>query len=174
VGKNGIRNKNFTIGPNMINTRVSKDLLLNFFLTFSRFEFALKIHEFAKGNQNRVQPDWDKFANSIRDSFDKTTRGDLTEAVDYFLINPPWKQVLINGNINWNTSVPDNELSEIEKVLLLIRRVRNNLFHGGKFNIGPHEAPERTTRLLNYSLIILEACLPLSPEVEDNYRQAII
>ncbi len=155
-------------------TDISKDLLFDFFLCFSKFEFALKTSGFAIGNEKKVSPNWDGFASSIKDSFDKSKSRNLSTAIDYFLNHPPWKQVLIDGAMHWDASVPDNGLSDIEKVLLLIRRVRNNLFHGGKFNFDIHEDKERTISLLKYSLVILEACIPLSSGVADNYGKAKI
>jgi len=158
----------------MSNREVSKDLVFNFFMCFSKFEFALKTAGFAKGNEKQVSPDWDNFSKSIKDKFDKAANANLSKAIDYFLLNPPWKQVFIHGRMYWDTSVPGNRLTEIEKVLLLIRRVRNNLFHGGKFNFEIHEDKERTIYLLNYSLVVLEGCLALSPDVKYNFEKATI
>jgi hypothetical protein len=156
------------------NIRIPKDLVFNFFLCFAKFEFALKTAGFSKGNGKRVSPGWDAFAKAIATSFDKKTNKNLEEAVDYFMLTPPWKQVLIDGGMAWDSSMPNNGLSEIEKVLLLVRRVRNNLFHGGKFNIEVHEKKERTERLLKSSLIILKACLELDEGVQNNFQQATI
>jgi len=158
----------------MKSTEVSKNLLFDFFLSFSKFEFALKTAGFATGNEKKVSPDWVSFAASLKNTFDKTQNKNLTDSIDYFLNNPPWKQVLINGAMHWDASVPNNGISEIEKVLLLIRRVRNNLFHGGKFNFDIHKDKERTITLLKSSLVILNACLPLAPNVEYNYKKATI
>ena len=105
------------------NIRIPKDLVFNFFISFARFEFALKTAGFSKGNGKRVSPDWDVFAKAIATSFDKKTNKKLEEAVDYYMLNPPWKQVLIDGGMAWDSSMPNNGLSEIEKVLLLVRRV---------------------------------------------------
>ena len=49
----------------------------------------------------------------------------------------------------------------MDQVLDLIRRVRNNLFHGGKFN-DAHSGPGRNELLLRHSLAILHRCLELS------------
>ena len=74
----------------------------------------------------------------------------------------------------WDSSSPNNRMSEVEKLLLLIRRVRNNLFHGGKFDIEVHEKRERTTKLLKYGLIILEQCLNTNQDVKYNFEHATI
>jgi hypothetical protein len=156
--------------------RVPKDLVFTFFLCFAKFEFALKTAGFFKGNQKSVSPDWDRFADSIKNSFNKKIGPRLEEAVDYYLLNPPWKQVLknVNGDMAWDTSMPNDRLSEIEKILKLVRRVRNNLFHGGKFNIEVHQKRKRTEKLLRYGLVILEACLQLDEGVQYNFEHGTI
>ena len=53
-------------------TTVSKELLLEFFLTFSRFEYALKATGYYKRRPvkppdwPKAEPDWDRFAASLR------------------------------------------------------------------------------------------------------------
>ena len=89
-------------------------------------------------------------------------------AIDYVLNNPPKKQVIQNGLLEWNDSRP-NTNSKADLVLLYVRRVRNNLFHGGKFN-DHWFAPERSEELLRYSLVILNACLEASPDVLKAYN----
>lgn len=55
-----------------------------------------------------------------------------------------------------------------KKILILIRRVRNNLFHGGKFN-GEWFEPERSEALMRNALIILRACGESHHEVSKAY-----
>jgi hypothetical protein len=38
-------------------------LVLQFFLVFARFEYALKRSGFLRGNESKVEPDWDRFAD---------------------------------------------------------------------------------------------------------------
>ena len=157
------------------NIRISKELLLKFFICFSRFEFALKTSGFALGNLRHVKPDWDGYTKSIKDIFDKNKSQILFEAVDYFRLIPPWKQILMpDGTIGWDSSAPNDDKSEIEKIIILIRRVRNNLFHGGKFSNEVFENKERTELLLERSLIILEECLIITPHVMRQFNEATI
>ena len=53
-------------------------------------------------------------------------------------------------------------------LFLLIRRVRNNLFHGGKFN-GKWFEPERSEALLQHGLVILRHCGTRHSEVSKAY-----
>jgi hypothetical protein len=50
-------------------------------------------------------------------------------------------------------------------LLLAIRTVRNNLFHGGKFPLIPMPDPSRDRDLLIHSLTILDAMLQLDVNV---------
>lgn len=153
---------------------VDRELLLEFFLYFACFEFALKSTGFARGDEKSVSPDWSSYANFVKDKFDKTANDDLNDASNYLLENPPMKQVLLPVGISWSADVPNDGLSDLEKLLTLVRGVRNNLFHGGKFNIDTHEQPERTKHLLRSCLIVLDACLELSPNVRIAFDSARI
>ena len=72
-----------------------------------------------------------------------------------------------------NTSSPQNEM-DIEFILKMVRNVRNNLFHGGKYSTEAHEDTERTERLLRSSITILGECLELSPQVCEYFNDATI
>ena len=82
-----------------------KDLLIEFFLTFSCFEFALKSSGMYKppgrdDNPNtgyRAEPDWDNFARSLQSSFQVNSSPQLAEACDYLLLNPPWREVVADA-----------------------------------------------------------------------------
>ena len=167
---------------NLDNLKISRDLLLQFFLVFSRFEYALKNSGFVQAGRSRqtapsapsAEPNWNAFAHSIANLFTKGHNTDLNQACEYFLINPPMRQVLINGNVMWDTTEPDLSLGETERLLLLVRRVRNNLFHGGKFSNEAFEDTDRQERLLKGSLLVLKECLRVSPQVNNAFDSAII
>ena len=65
---------------------VDQQLLLEFFLVFSRFEYALKASGFHKRHpQNpprnpRAEPDWDRFAASLRDTLNGRSTTELAQA----------------------------------------------------------------------------------------------
>ena len=65
------------------------------------------------------------------------------------------KQVLKQRALMWEANVPNGGLTETEKVLRLVRRVRNNLFHGGKHNAGLFENTDRSIRLLTNSIVVI-------------------
>ena len=163
----------------MQETRADRNLLLTFFLTFSRFEYALKASGFFKRPKTRrndplrppeAKPDWDRFAVSLRSAFQPDRTKPLRRACEFISDSPPWKQVIINDAVTWETPVRPAQESEIEFLLRMVRCIRNNLFHGGKHNIGVHEDTERTEMLLRSSLTILEECLTLEPRVKRGTR----
>lgn len=152
---------------------LNRDLVLEFFLVLSRMEFALKVSGFATGTENSVTPDWDAYARQIRDTFIKDVTSELLEASNYYLNTPPQKQVLDNGGLAWSSMVPNNP-AEIENLLILVRRVRNNLFHGGKYNSQAHDETARNESLLRYGITILEASMTLVPNIKAAYSGAAI
>lgn len=154
-------------------TNIDQKLLLEFFMKFSRFEFALKISGFARGNENYVTPAWSRFVQTISKNFNKNRTPELSQACDYYLVNPPQQQVLVGDSLGWNASIPETNNGP-ELILKLVKRVRNNLFHGGKYNAELHEETARSEELLRNGLIILEECLYLSPDVKSAYNGAKI
>ena len=161
-------------------TVVDRGLLLEFFLTFACFEYALKASGFLKRHPEDpvdlppAEPDWDRFAVSLRNHFVPTRTPELGEAFRYLLEHPPNKQVLLNGAPAWETPVRGQGVTDIEFVLRMTRCVRNNLFHGGKHNIAEHQSTERTEKLLRASLLILHECLALSPDQHQAYAAGVV
>ena len=151
---------------------IDKDLVSQFSIFFSRFEYALKrtVH-YAKGNENRIEADWDKFAAEHDSMFNPGRDPTLKAAVVYLESNPPQKQVLKRGTFGWK-DVPKQEESKLRNLLLCVRRVRNNLFHGGKFPLpdGSIEEPGRNTQLLQSCLRLLEECLLLNTKVDGIFK----
>jgi hypothetical protein len=168
---------------NLDNITVKPELLFSFFHNFARFEYALKKAGFAKGfgddlggGIKSASPDWDRYANYIKNNFDKHENKILKEAVDYIWENPPGQEVVTPaGELLFKTPNYDFNTFDLNVLLVFVRRVRNNLFHGGKYgNIVIDKNTERTEKLLKESLVILDACLKLSPDVKKAYDDVII
>jgi len=142
-------------------------LATDLFRTFARFEYALKAAGFHTGD-GAADANWREFAVSVAPLFDEPQGEDFKEAIAYILEHPPNKQIVENGVLRWHASVPQTDLQS-DRVLIYVRRVRNNLFHGSKFN-GCWFEPQRSGELLQHSLTILNACLVASEPVNEAYH----
>ncbi len=150
---------------------LDKELIADFFFAFSRFEFALKQAGYLESIQAGAdaRPDWTCFSKRINAVCNFDESPELRKAVDYLLSDAkaPKKQVVqADGSLDWKTTPTGRK--DIEWVLILVRRVRNNLFHGGKYT-GSLSELARDTTLLKNSLIILDACLNWDDDVRACY-----
>lgn len=154
---------------------------------FSRFEYALKDSGYYERPNNKemkkfkekgvppdARPDWNRFATSLRDVFRTDRTKALNQACEYILDSPPMKQVIINDGIAWETPYRGTSEPEVEFILRMVRCIRNNLFHGGKYNIEVHEDTKRTEMLLRSSLVILTECLSLATQVKLAFDKAFM
>jgi len=148
---------------------IPKELTVEFLGTFARFEYALKRAGYLEGNEKRVAADWDRFAREVA-----TAKPEVLVSVvacgAYLLSHPPRKQVLENGRLTWKDRGASGG-STIEEILLSVRTVRNNVFHGGKFPEGPVAEPLRDERLIGDCLAMLNAllCCPGLPATVAEY-----
>lgn len=155
---------------NNINDSIPEGISLinKFFFTFSRFECALKnTPGYLKGGRY-AEPDWSAFEKSIRDHFKMDFSKKITESVDYILSDPPRKQINNDGVLAWRESRLDDNAPTTQKLVEYIKRVRNNLLHGGKYN-GIYTNESRNYKLINYSIFLLDYFLELNTEVKANF-----
>lgn len=142
------------------------NLCYEFFREFSRYEYCLK----ASGLHHKIKDakaDWDEYAKQVSETINNTTDPELIAAITYFKEHPPKKQIIKEGSLVWDDSLPqEKDLAKF--IFLLIRRVRNNLFHGGKFNEKWFE-PERSETLLQHGIVILRRCGAEHSEVRKAY-----
>ena len=145
-------------------------LVSNFFFTFARMEYALKATGRFKRNCHNAEADWTKLAKDICNSFNKNAKAELKEAVEYYLSSPPMKQVINNNQLEWDNTLPDYT-SELDLILSLINRVRNNLFHGGKFRDRYLAEDERSEQLIRHGLTIMNHCLILASDLNEAFKK---
>ena len=136
-------------------------LIFDFFIVFSRFEFALKRCGYLKGNSNQAEPDWNKFCNDFQGKYDKKVSPEFQSAWEYYTTHPPMKQVVKDDQIVWKENKQGSD-SEFRWILRSIRTVRNNLFHGGKF---PYDQV-RDNALLFHGLMILNEVIKYDIKLE--------
>ena len=146
---------------------VDQDAVMEFFIVFSRFEFALKRTGYLKRHNGKAEPDWRKFETKHKDEFDPEKESELREAWNYIDINPPKIQVVVDGKLDFEVDEKLKDKSPFKKATMAVRTVRNNLFHGGKFpRSGIVDNPDRKTLLLKKCTLLLEEMLELDPNVK--------
>jgi hypothetical protein len=124
-----------------------------FFATFARFEFALKDQNFLSiDSKGTVAADWDRFAAEMSADFFGSIVA--SRKADTLLNNPPKKQIIVAGALDFKRQTKPKNVVEL---FVAIRRMRNNLFHGGKS--GDPEGKERNEQLIAESQWTLEQAL---------------
>ncbi|MCA9469783.1 MAG: hypothetical protein KC643_30660 [Nitrospira sp.] len=147
---------------------LDRDLVLRFFGAFSRFEYSLKRSGFlVAGSNDQAQANWDSYANSLHGKFQVVQDSEFKSAVELLLNRPPKKQVVSNGHLDWRGTPRGNGERDENYILRLVKIVRNNLFHGGKYPDppGPVEDIGRDLQLIKASIVVLICCLQLSDNV---------
>ena len=140
---------------------------------FSRFEYSLKrTFQYLHGDASKAEPNWDRFGADHDKAFWADATDNVEAAVDYFRASPPRKQVVEFNVLAWSEPQAfGGRGPELVWLLLMIRTVRNNLFHGGKFQL-PVSEPSRDSELLLHSLTILSACVALNRDVERWFEES--
>jgi len=143
---------------------VCNDLELgkNFFHLFFMFEYALKANNFTKRDRHRnkviVGVDWRDFAQNNPDLLNNELEQNerVTPSIEYLLANPPKVQAMDdNGRMEWvDNEIREGTSAEVE-LCIHICQVRNNLFHGGKFNGYVFDTPERSRTLIHHCTRVL-------------------
>ena len=159
-----------------------------FFVFFSRMEYSLKRSGYIREKKNEgVSANWQEFGTRNHDAFfsylgSLQAEDPLRLSVEYFIANPPRKQVTQNGLLGW--SDPQLFTNDYGKkfcwLLTMINSVRNNLFHGGKFMGGPatytgsiqdSAGNERDRKLLECSYTVLSHAVTIDKSVEGFFHQ---
>lgn len=152
--------------------KLPAELACEFFAVFSRFEFALKESGYRRAGRNgAAEPNWDQFANDVAGAFTIVQSDEVRAAASYLVSEPPYRQVIENNGLHWQPLVFPNGAHVASKVLLAIRTVRNNLFHGGKHT--PHSPPGRDERLVRAALLVLNFCLVQNANVLADYETSV-
>ncbi|MGO4352615.1 hypothetical protein AB4Z25_11840 [Rhizobium sp. RAF36] len=101
------------------------------FRIFARFEFALKMAGFAEMRRGKVEIAWDRFSNSVAigPAFLQHLRDH--NICPTILDAPPKADLIENGSYGFEQQV--GKPNCIQDLFGAVRRVRNNLFHGGKY-----------------------------------------
>ena len=130
------------------------ELALKFFKLYAQYEFHLKENGFFVETRGKILVDWDRFVNQRIGSTFIEQMEDKSESAEYILNSPPKKQI-----VNAQNQVVWDDVSNTERSVQIlfghIARIRNNLFHGAKFN-GTWFSPDRNILLIKNGIIVLE------------------
>lgn len=152
----------------MTEIEIMEQLACEMFQVFAKFEYCLKAAGYCvAGPGGDAKPDWKRFAQELPIQLVASDDIAVKNAVTYIFAHPPKKQVFNNGALQWSDASPQGDGNDL--ILLYVRRVRNNLFHGGKFN-GVFFAPDRSQKLLQHSIVVLFACIMASPAILEAYE----
>ena len=157
--------------PALIHLPVARELALEFLAVFSRLEFALKVTNFRQPGEGEAKANWISFANEIAGAFIPNRTPEIANAFAYVAGQPLRRFAVENGVLGWYPFNVPHGISDAERVVRVVRQIRNNLFHGGKFAHDPHANGGRDTRLLEASLVLLRDLRRLAPQVEEAYVQ---
>lgn len=126
--------------PGELSTRA-----FDFFFWFSRFESALKENQYLKSKRPgaRAEPNWGAFVQKWEHSYA------ASRSAQALLDLAPKTQVIgAAGNLEWSTTVARPGTSTLGQVVLMLKTVRNNLFHGAKHGETTWDDPKRVQDLL--------------------------
>ena len=127
------------------------DPLIDFFLVFARFEYAMKLSDFTNEYKGHPEADWNKLADELPNSFFKEME-EAKEAAILFNCPPLkqcWKNKEEKTGLDWE---PVDKRNGDNYPFRLITTVRNNLIHGQKFTPDP-----RNKELVQAALFVLNA-----------------
>lgn len=141
-------------------------LALCFFYSFSRFEFALKENgRIKRGPHDSAQADWSTFITENEDNYSQC------DAVNRLMAQPPDVQHIGERySWKWEPLQFDRNESTLSNAVLVVKTIRNNLFHGGKHTAAGWDDPERICFLLTNGVEALNYFAKLSG-YEADYRR---
>jgi hypothetical protein len=133
--------------------RVDQNLLLDFFIGFSRFECALNAQEFVWPGTANVN--WSVFTTWLESLPPSELEPVLLEGRELSK-QPPKKLVRGPEGLDWESVSQTAGESDIRFLIGCLTRARNNLFHGGKYVTLP-EPVDRNQWVIKNALRVLYA-----------------
>ncbi len=139
---------------------------------FARCECALKRSGFVRpGSHGQAEADWDVYADSISTRLAGLDAADYVEARDNLLSNPPMRLCLDNHQLSWLPNPRRERETDASYLLRVVRDVRNNLFHGGKYESGQVTELVRDRLLIESAIVVLEASADLNESIRTVFEQ---
>ena len=142
-----------------------RELCMEFFFLFSRFEYALKENGFLKKSKYKnAQPSWKKFVEEYCSTYFPS------DEARNLLKDPPECQIVRDGSCEWGKINLANFSSDLERVVFILKTIRNNLFHGGKNSHSDWDNPAKNTFLIKNAISVLGDLASLSELERDYWR----
>jgi hypothetical protein len=150
--------------------RLPRELVLEFFVAFSRFEFALKTAGFVYDPRGAAEADWNRYIADLEKQDSEQLRHILDIGERLFQA-PPKRLTLEDGNLLWKEAGSGGQ-SNIRILVEALKRTRNNLFHGGKFLTAPQPI-DRNMFVVSEALAVLYALLdaPFAASVRNAFHE---
>ena len=148
-------------------------LAWQFFLMFSRFEYALKREGYVRVDRKDAQAAWRSFAKDHAAKFSTDHDPRLQRAISYIKRSPPKKQIHVDRVLDWAEPTQFSGGPLLPWLLDQIQIIRNNLFHGGKFPQFAVSDPSRDRELIESALLVLGRSLKLNRDVERRFTEGI-
>ncbi len=140
--------------------------VFRFLALFARWECALKRSEYVRGGgHGEASADWGRFADDVAGAIGGIAVEGYTAARDYLLNHPPRQQCVVGRGVQWRPNPRRADESDARYLLRVVRDVRNNLFHGGKYLGGPVEELARDRQLIDSATRVLEALAELDARI---------
>lgn len=152
--------------------QIDAALVCEFFGVFARFEYAMKATSYCAGDRyGNALPDWRELKEKLGQPVSEVETDQVVAAIACLLAEPPQVQMCVGGRPEFMELKLDGGNSGAQAIEAA-KRVRNNLFHGGKHT--PHSAPERDTSLIQASLAVIEACLAVDEILNTEFEHQLI
>jgi hypothetical protein len=140
-------------------------LAFDFFYWFSRFEFALKENQYLKSHKpdSNADPGWSEYVMKWQPNYNPSA-----EASELLQLLPQRQIVLEGDALDWKPLDLSGCKSSLDAVVLCLKTIRNNLFHGGKHSCEGWDDPMRNHALLTSGKAVLSQLAKLG-DIEADY-----
>ncbi len=140
--------------------------VVEFFVKFSRFEYALKKNGYYIANNKGIikETNFNKFTKQYKNiDLPKELKDFLT-----YLDKEPVGKLKTSGDY---LRIKENSKSDLVRLVSYLRRIRNNLFHGVKYpNLGKYENDGRGEHLINLGIKTIDFLVTINDEIKITYK----
>lgn len=159
----------------MINPHSIEKDVFEFFFVFSRFEFALKQSGYittSSPTSDNAIPDWDALVKDYKKVY--VACEETEESIKYLLEKPPNRQTVYREEsgalqARWKPITINSNAPLLYTLVDIVKVVRNNLFHGGKYGDNGWDDEARVSLLLKHSINVIHHWLQLREELNVYY-----